>query len=352
MHRIFRTAPVLLHIIDHLDVAALLSLRLVNSSISGLISTYESSIVKSIAQRLYPEDTHDTLTDRQPNNTSSGLHYLVQLNYAHNLAQKAVASSHLPRIDDASFTPPFEGIAPDDSLGDEIRQKVQRGLMVIAALSRIHKQVSRNPLKPNRQRFGLGRLSRVPTAAQKATEKELLRRWLDHMNGLPTEDVLDYSIAFWCLKGKITFDLQGVEVHAALWKKVSEREAILWTVHHVASKGLSFIDALWSADPAIAQQARAEIFGDIEQKSLRLVSFEGETFHQFRRGCRREHHQPPQAVYLNTNSEADCYCESTFACRIGPSHNDMSPDQLHLLRYDATVQSMMRAGWVRNYTAR
>ncbi|KAI4141554.1 MAG: hypothetical protein L6R39_005282 [Caloplaca ligustica] len=332
----FQTATVLLHVIDHLDVPSLLNLRLVNKPINSLISCYESSIAKSLARNLCPDSEKPKLADYQPSSLRD-LIFVVRLNLARKLATEAVSSQQVPRIGESTL----EGVPADDDLGDEIRQKVQHGLMVISELSHIHKEVTRTLPKTNRWRVGISHFS-GPTSVRRANERELLRRWQEYMNGLPTDDIVDFSVALWCVNGKLTFDNRATATSAALWNNVMadrEIEAIQWTTYHLARKGLGFIENLWSQDQSIAQHAKAKIQTDIKQRSSKWFNLEYSTFRELLRSCRREHHQPPRSIYLNTINEADCYCESTFACRIGP--HGRSPDELHRLRHDLALHSMM-----------
>ncbi|KAL8659040.1 MAG: hypothetical protein Q9202_007314 [Teloschistes flavicans] len=345
MHQIFIIAPILLDIIDHLDVSSLLSLRLVNKTTNQLIETYESSITKRIATKLCPAYRCEVLTDRNPL-IFTDLGYFLQLDLAHRLATKYVASAQQPRLGDAIF----QGIPPDDGLGNEIRQKLQNGLMNASHLSRMHKdlmKVRRSLLYGKKRRLKDYFASR-PFPELQPSPVELQRQWEDHMLGLSIIDRVDFMIAFWCLKSRLIRDYQRIDDRPALWNDilaVTERDAVAWITRHIALKGLSFIDKLWSKDSTASKVAQSEIQSEIKQKSAKVIVSESQAYASFLRKQNSEYRRPdPRAIYGDVNGEADCYCESTFACRIGPGHEDLSPDQLHRLRYECAVQSMMRIG--------
>lgn len=329
MPRVVLTDFILLQVIEFLDVPTLLNLRLLNRSINGLISCYESSIAKRMARSLCPEGHEDRLVKSIPFALGE-VGYFVRLNLAHKLATIAVASNLVPRVSE----PPLRGISPDDDLGNGIRQKVTNGFMTISEVSRIHKDVtlskSARICTRQRRQMGLSRFFSGLTSAQRATEKEILRHWLEYMDALPVEDIIDFNIALWCLRGKLTFDHRLTEENAALWNNVladAEVEAIQWTTFHLARKGLHCIGRLWSVDQLVAQKAQGDIHADMQQRSSKLIHTELSTFSELLRGCRREIRNTPSSVLFRySNNEADIYCESTFGCRTGPVSNGMSSD--------------------------
>lgn len=344
MDRVLLNDPILLQVVEISDLPTVLGLRQVNRSINGLIACYEPSIAKHIAENLCPIGSEVALIDHKPA-TLQDVTFFVQLRLAHDLAVKAVASNQVPRIGE----PPFEGISSDDRLGDELRQRVGNGLMVVSELCREHNVVMGENCTVIKKRptAGMFRFYRGPKSSRKTAEEELLRRWRKCVKSLPEEDVVDLGIALWCLRGKLTFDYRGTSNKAALWNDVmvdSEVEAIQWTVHHLIRKGLKFINDLWSENEGVAQKTKNEIDADIAGSSSKLINLQCSTSNLIMRECRREISHPPRAVYLNTSNEADCYCESTFADRISPFFHEKPPDQLHYIRHDVTLHSMMRHG--------
>lgn len=341
MHSIFQTTPVLLQIIDYLDVPTLLSLRLVNTSINGVISNYESSIAKSIAKTLCTKGEYERLSERHPS-TLPDLKYFIQLDLSHRLAIIAIASHQQPRLGDSVF----EGIPPDDDLGDEIRHKVQHGFMIIYALSQMYKQVSKLHSEPRHRKFTLKSLAGGPTSTQKASESELLRQWLEYVPQLSKADAVDLFVALWCLRAKVIFDQRASQDQAASWSNVEtdeEIEAIQWTVYHIARMGLGFINDLWSTNANVAYRAKNRIMNDLGQKSSKLIALEALTDNEFARCCRQTFLTPSPQCH-NVSNQADIYCESTFAYRVGPGHNSLPPEELESYRYDVAIASMMRVG--------
>ena len=68
---------ILLQVIEFVDVPTLLNLRLLNKSINGLISRYETSITQNMAKKLLPEGARYALL----NNSSAqpGLGHLIRV---------------------------------------------------------------------------------------------------------------------------------------------------------------------------------------------------------------------------------------------------------------------------------
>lgn len=340
--------PIMLHVIDSLDIAALLHLRLVSKSINGLICCYESSIAKAIAKDLCPDGSKDKLVDFRPS-ALRDVDYFVRLNLAHDLAIKAVASRQIPRLGESLF----EGIAPDDDLGDEIRARVRNGLMVFSELSRIHKNVTNNSSRTTakRLRAGIHRLAGAIKPIQRAREKDFLRPLLEYTSTLAAEDLIDHGIAICCVQGKVTSDNQGTADSPALWNDLMtyyEYQAIDWTIRHLSCKGLGFLDRLWSEDQSLVQTAKAEMQAEMKRRPTKLINQENSTFNELLRKCGRDlpNRRNGSTVPDPGISEAASYYESTFACRIGPFHNGMAPDELRLFREEATYRSIIRDGWL------
>ncbi|KAL8719643.1 MAG: hypothetical protein Q9225_003365 [Loekoesia sp. 1 TL-2023] len=341
MDRFFGTPPVLLYVIDFLDVPSLLNFRSVNKSVNGLISCYQSSIAKHVARNLCPKENVEELSDYHPA-TLKDLTHFVRLSLARDLAIKAVASDQVPRID----WPAMKGVPPDDELGVEVRQRVQNGLIIISMLSSIHKRVVVQSSKTNTK--GQTRIKAM--CSQEATEKELLRRYQEYLDPLTAADIVDLNIALWCIQGKTSFDHQAKGGSRDLWVEVMadrEIEAIHWLTYHLARNGLDLIDSLWSENQTIAGKAKAKIQADIKTKSRKVINMESSTFRRLLnrrlRECAQESERATHPPYISrTGEEALIYCESTFACRIGPFYKGLPPDMIALLRQDAAFASATR----------
>ncbi|KAL9016921.1 MAG: hypothetical protein Q9185_005743 [Variospora sp. 1 TL-2023] len=331
MERKIFIPPVLLCIIDYVDLQTLLNLRSVSRSINSLISSYESSIAKSIASSLCPWCDNDTFATYPP----SALHHLayyIRLNIAHDLATKAVASTPLPI---------HHGISPDDALGDEIRYKVQQGFMTMSRLSQICKEVPQNPPDASMSRLKnpFGRLARGLSSAQNAIEKEILNRWLAYMDTCCRDDVVDLNVALFCLQAKTKSDHQATESYASMWNDVkadTEIEAIQWMIYHLVRKGLRFIDRLWSDDPPVAQRAKRMMQAEMTVRPAKLIALERSTFDQLRRVG-----DVVAPIFPSAGTEALSYCISTFVYRIAPCHRGMPRDQLLELRLNVAAQEAM-----------
>ncbi|KAI4179656.1 MAG: hypothetical protein L6R41_007702 [Letrouitia leprolyta] len=318
----------MLQIIELVDVPSLLSLRRVNKSLYGLITCYESSIVNYMAWNL---GLTNTLEGQDKDCRPAGpndLEHIVQLNLAHNLAIKAVASGQAYR----TIGPPrMRGIPLDDPFGDEIRQKVQNGLMVISALSQIQRKTaaefvegSRNgPWRIKAQWFGKSK------SAQEARQMENLRSYI---NSLSAPAMTDFVVALWCIRGKTTLDQSKKE---PLWRETMEKrwdiDESRWMTSHLARSGLRIIDDLWSDNSSISSEAKSKIRADCKSKSNRTIKMESTTFSQLP-GFRKDTNQP-----FNAYSEGTYYYVSTFAFRIGPCHNGLSDEQLRILRREIAL---------------
>ncbi|KAL8830307.1 MAG: hypothetical protein Q9170_005790 [Blastenia crenularia] len=339
MNRFFQNAAILLHVINFVDAPTLLNLRLLNRFVNSLISSYESSITEQAARKLCQRDDGERVLDHHPT-TLRDLFYLVRLN---DLAIKAVASDQVPHIGD----PAMQGILPTDNLGDEIRQKVRNGLIIISKLSEIYKELDAESSKTTTK--GLAKLKagwfRNPTSAQEAMESSLLRRWLEFLGRFPAADIVDLHVALWCIESKTTSDHQAKAGSPALWVDIMadrEIEAIQWMTWYLARNGLGLIHRLWSENQTIANEAKSKIQADIKTKSNKTIRLEYCTCQEIWKTLSIGSWQPGYPAYVNWQTrEASCYCESTFAGRIGPSHNGLPPDQLLLLREEVALQVAM-----------
>ena len=342
MERLFCTAPILLHVIDFLDLLTLLNLRLLNKPTNGLISRYESSIAKNIAKNLCPDDDIAKLADFEPT-ALTDLIYFVRLDLVHRLAIKAVASDQY--VDFAR--PVLKGISAHDDLGDEIRQKVQNGFMVISKISQVHAQVFAGVSIPEaqRQKGSRGKCSRTPMFTHQAVEEVLWRRWLQLMESLPVEDVVDFHLAFWCVRGKTAFDHQARGKGTDLWSAVqaSEPERINWLAYHLIRNGLHMIDRLWSDKQSIVSKAKAKIKEDAKEKTRPVIALEIRTSKRSlgNSGASFDHLLRYLSIAPWGLEAAGSYYESTFACRIGPYHEDLSAEEIVVRRRNAVWQSVV-----------
>lgn len=119
MHCLFRNVPMLLSLIEYLDVETLLNFCPVIRSMNSLITIYDSSTVTDIAKSLplsgYP-DAHAP-RDGYPS-TLQDLSVFIRPRLPRKIAIQAVASD---QPDPLSGSPPSKCIPPDDNRGNEIR---------------------------------------------------------------------------------------------------------------------------------------------------------------------------------------------------------------------------------------
>lgn len=331
MHDLFHIASVVLQIVELVDVPALLSLRVVNKSLNHLITCYQPSTIKNLAINLGLIDNKEQFIDFGPA-ASNQLKYIFRLQLAHRLAIKAVASD---QVYGTRGPPILKGIPPDDTLGDEIRRKVQTGLLGISALSHIYKEFrtefpecDREP--PGKSRFlWFGRW----LSARKEQERELLRRWREYCISLSEVAVTDLIVALWCIRGKSTFDHQTEGSSETLWSKSWDNQWNMdgsqWMTNYLTRNGLHLIDDLWSDDASVSSRAKARIRADCGARFEKEIRLETSIFNQLLRFYKEEGHP------MNAKADGIYYYISTFVFRIGPYHNGLSPDQLTKLRREA-----------------
>ncbi|KAL9007971.1 MAG: hypothetical protein Q9173_006858, partial [Seirophora scorigena] len=259
----------------------LLSLRLVSRSINSLISSYESSIAKSVAQNLCPWCDEHTLAAHTPS-TLTDLIYFVHLNAVHDLATKAVACTRLSRSRRQVL---HHGIRPADDLGNQIHYKVQQCFIIISRLSRICQDVTDNPpeASTNRRR---NPLSRRLSSTSKAVEETILRRCLEYMATCRRDDVIDLHVALWCLQANTATNHLNLVLGCLKAKTDRGSVPIQWMAYHLVRKGLRSTDHLWSDDLRIAQSARYMMQLDMEHRSAKLIKLEHSTFHTLLTHCR------------------------------------------------------------------
>ena len=341
MNHLVQHPHILLHVIDFLDVPTLLSLRLVSKTISSLIISYESSISRRIAKNLCPKGDEDTLDASFPS-TLKDLVPFIQLSHAHELATKAVASDQIDILPVKAF---IRGIASEDDLGSEIRQRVKKGLMVMFQLSLIARNVQSNHSETRIGRVfqAINHQTKNPSPFNTADEERILIQWTTYISSLSDAEAVDFSIAYSCVRSKIASDFRssgGSRLRWGItWKSPDVYKKLPWLTSSLFRKGSGFIKDLWSEDHFLVEKARVEIQTDIGRRSSKSMKLESATLLKLMASCNRKYSDRAPHMFKDTKMEADCYWRSTFACRIGPSHLGLPPDQLLLLRRDAAISS-------------
>ncbi|KAL8925583.1 MAG: hypothetical protein Q9208_003475 [Pyrenodesmia sp. 3 TL-2023] len=286
MHRLFQTNPVLLVVIECLDFESLLRLRLVGRSINSLIATYESSIVTNIARALRNTECEDghAPTDLYPS-TLKDLILFLRLRLPRKLAILAVASD---QPDPSTPGPPSKGIPLHDSRGDEIRQKVQKGLVVMSHLSVTYEEYTTSLSR--RRRTKLGNFSLHLRAMQRRLarrnfENGLLSRWLQYIESISVEDIYDFLIAYQYVEGKLSMTYHD---HMFTCRIIDQ----------LLRTGLSVIDELWSSNMATRQRAPTKLQKIIAGQSPKASALEYETTTRLLRLCDKDMPSaPPQGNY-------------------------------------------------------
>lgn len=127
IHRLLQHSELLLQIVEYTDVPTALNLRLVSHAYQDLIDTYEVSLTKAFINKL--KDPLEPAGLEAPQTLPS----LLGIHVCRELARICATHDRVPHN-------PYrikEGIPENDPLGDELREQIARGFMVMWKLSRV-----------------------------------------------------------------------------------------------------------------------------------------------------------------------------------------------------------------------
>lgn len=317
----FQSPPIFLAIIDFVDIPTLLNLRLLSRFTYVLISEHESSISKKLARNAW----HTTTWNYDaPYLSVSSLGDLIRVNIAHQLAIKATASNQLYFWDVNACA----GIRPDDAKGDELRDSVTRGFMLLYHLPRL--QIAAKHTSSNRPRSLVDRtkslVAGAPTIAQKSEESAVLHQWSEYTSSLAASDLVDFQLMTDCVRGKVIYDNSFFSTELPdipVWAHLKAKETITkldWIVGYLLRQGPVFVQKLWSENKGIASAQSGCLRTVILHRSAKIVSMESATAWWLIQG-RKE-----------THTEARAYYTSTYYFRRGSLPMDMPREQQLAIR--------------------
>ena len=351
--------PVLLEVIDWLDVPTLLALRRTCRSTHRLITNYETSIVTGLWNRSCTRYDFTPTKIERPGSFKS----LSRLESAYNLACVVVASEQ-PIGWHGTL---MRGIEPEAAFGDELRARVTEGFLTWHTLSCLANSVTAEDEATHKRRFPWAKMHRPhePTLRQRAVEEAVLQNWQAHLDDLTADNLVNLVLTEQCVKGKIRLDgvRTGVESRRTsktgmrtitewkrpLWSAVEmdrEPDALRWLVYYVLRKGPGLLADLWCQDLAIASATKSRVLADVHGKSLKLILLEDQTRHQFMRSVRRPL-VPSIPGCDNTYNEACEYYMSTFHFRKDLNVYQGSRQDVLSRRHDETFAAIM-SSWVCN----
>ncbi|KAL8851771.1 MAG: hypothetical protein Q9221_003381 [Calogaya cf. arnoldii] len=349
--------PVLLEVIDLLDVSSLLALRHTCRSTHHFISSYESSIVNGSWNRSHARYSFPECRIEKP----KSLKDLFRLDSAYQLACTVVASEQ-PIGWHGTL---MRGIGPNEAFGDELRARVTKGLLVWHTLSCIANHVTAVDNETNKRRFQWAKIhvSKEPTSRQKGIEEGVLGVWGNYLDSLDSHDIVNLVLTEQCVKGKIRLDgvRTGVESKRTsrtgmrtviewrrpLWSAVEmdrEPEALRWLVFFLLRKGPGILTGLWCENPTTASAAESQVLADICSKSLKLILLEDKTRNEFIRKTRRPI-KPAVPGCDNAYNEACEYYMSTYHFRTDFSAYQGTRQEVLARRHDETLAAIMTS-WV------
>lgn len=353
MSAFINALPILLDVIDLLDVPTLLALRHTCRATHHSTTTYESSIVNRVWDCSRERYSFLQCMVERPESFKD----LSRLDSAYHLACIAVASEQ-PIGWHGTL---MRGIGPNELFGNELRARVTKGLLLWHTLSCLATRVTAIDDNTNKRRFPWAKLHSYnkPTSRQKAVEQGVLGVWQNYLDSLPSDDLVNLVLTQQCVTGKIRLDgvrtstesrrasLAGmrtvIEWRRPLWSAVEmdrEHDALHWLVTFLLRRGPGLLADLWCEDLAIKSAAESHVLEDIRSKSLELILLEFETRGRLMRQFRRPI-DPAVPDCDNAYREACEYYMSTFHCRKDLSAYQGSRQEVLLQRHEEAYGAMM-----------
>ncbi|KAL8770770.1 MAG: hypothetical protein Q9209_003637 [Squamulea sp. 1 TL-2023] len=326
MADIFQNPPVLLNLLHFLNIRSLLNFRLLCKFTHSLISTYKTSIIRSVRETAW----HRKSTSKAAYLEISSLQDLIRLNIARELAVKVVASEQLiipAKL--SSWCASSQGTLPqyyqagiplDNPIGDEIRDSVTRGFMLLCELRRIQTAQQMDESSDMAKLFSEERRTSLYFQWYRYKDQLLEDPW---EKALVTNHSTDFFLMMLCVKGKILYDNCALFTNEPLWINVKtgyENWAMVWLLGHLLEQGLLFMYNLWSEDHEIAVAHSGILRSHAHERSPTTINFES------RMACteamlhRYDAHRDFHVVQTSTNDDPDILYTAAYCCR-----NDFSP---------------------------
>ena len=240
-----RSPPVLLNLISFLDVPTLLNLRLLCTSVHGLILEYQSTISRRASRSLW----HKVPSEPAKYLSVSSIQDLTRLYIARQLAVQVTTSDQYSLWDEYYYL----GYPEDDFTGDALRDRVTRGFMLLYQLSMIREAVEQTiSLQPSasiieRTKTALGN---EVMPALKLHEKSLRELWVRYTSSLDSSDLVDFRVMVHCVRGKLVYDGGLLSTDAPFWLPIQESHRdyspLHWLVGYLMRHGPYSIRRLWS----------------------------------------------------------------------------------------------------------
>ena len=288
MASIGQNPPVLLAIINFVDIKTLLNLRLLCKSVNGLMVQYQKSICERASQALW----HCPPGNEAKHLVVSNFSDMVRLHTARRLAIRVTQSwqyatragfaGHMDfKIEGLEYWGGdyWSGIQLSDPRGNGLCDRVTRGFMLLHQLSTICTAVQRTtfggPYSSLTERLRVA-LGKEPTPLEKAQEKALAHLWLLYAYALPLNDLLDFLVTVRCLSGKLRADVVK-SIEAPYWlepRSNYDRNPMRWLIGYLLRQGPAYINKLWSEDSNLEAAEIQRIGRFYNAKPLPLLRLE------------------------------------------------------------------------------
>lgn len=274
MSSLFDNKPVLLQIIGLLDIPTILNLRRTCKSTHGLISGYEYSIARTAEASAW----HDKIDDGVNYLSVSSLSDLIRLNIARQLAVQLVASRQSMFFHDIDYC---AGIAPDDLLGNEMRDCVTRGLMLVYKLHELYAgsgsttTVAKDTLFNSVKGFLKGQV----TQSQNVDITALHKKWSPYASTLAADDFIALILVHRVMMGRIMYEGRLNEScgGSPLWlyvKADGEYLAIEWLMGYMLLQGPIFVKKFWSQDQRVRDPVYQSLISTCKKRTAKMIARE------------------------------------------------------------------------------
>lgn len=328
-------SAVLLNIIVFLDIPTILSFRRTCKSIHGLISRYEYSIAQTAKACAW----HQKMDDEVTYLSVSSLSDLSRLNIARQLAIELVASRQLLCFFDNYYC---VGIALDNPLGDEMRDYVTRGLMLVYKIHRLYTDIEGTNLGTKDKLLDTIRsiLKGEPTQSQKAEVKKLQKAWSQYCDSLTSKDFIALGLVNRMMIGTFMYDGRLTEScgGSPLWIHVKARgeySAVEWLVGFILLQGPIFIKKFRSQEQTMRKSACLSIEVGCKKRTAKVIALEHTTICSLSVPQTRDMLEETRAYYI-----------SVYKFRRGPLPAEMSwEEQMRIRQRDCWQWSMSCTGY-------
>lgn len=325
MSSLLGDTSVLLHIIGFLDISTILDLRRSCKSIHGLISRYEYSIARAAEVSAW----HEKVDDGVKYLSVSSLSDLIRLNIARQLAIKMVASRQLLRFYENYYC---AGIALEDRLGNEIRDCVTRGLMLVYEFHRLYAGLgSTTPGAKDTLFDSIKHTVRGQSSQSRKADIPTLRKPLSqYASTLVADDITALTLVNSVMRGKILYEgriSESCEGSPPLWLQVKaegEYSAVEWLVAFMLLQGPVFVKKFWSQDATVRNIACESIMIGCKKRTWRDITLERTAIFPMIINGSTKIYSPPKPNTRDIPREARAYYISVYKFRRGPLPAEIS----------------------------